>query len=708
MSLDYGSYNDLVDEKKQALFDNVRLCLGEPALKVIELAFDVSNKAHYTQKRKSGEPYITHPTEVANIICDWGLDEETIASALLHDVIEDTEATKSDIDRMFGANIAELVDGVTKLEKIHFESEEIAHAEYFQKVVLAMSKDIRVILIKLADRLHNMLTLNSMSPEKRKRIALETMEIYVPIANKIGLHKVHLQLAEESFKQLYPLRYAVLSKAVDDAQKKRLPVVKEILTKIDQALHSNEIKANFSYRQRTIYNLYRRMVRRGQGFNRIHDIFEIKVIVDSIRDCYLTLGVLHSLYQPLPDKFKDYIAIPKSNGYQSLHSTLMGPHGTPIQLHIRTSGMEDIAENGIISHWLKHRKDDQFLEANQRTANWLNNILDIQSNSFSAHDFLTSLKQDLSPGDIYVFTPKGKIILLPSGSTALDFAYYIHSDVGNKCAGAKINQKTSKLDTKLQNGDVVEIVTDPNVEPSDEWLEIVVSGKAISRIKHYLKEQKYDEDVENGINLLKYVLKILNSKKTITASQLNQLTKKHYLRLSENELAHDVGNGSRPALEVIKKFLNLDNNEVLSIYLSKCDFAVIQDTYCLPLPGDKTIARITRHGELILHKQSCKQTNNLGLDNFTSVHIINDVDRHFSVKISALLVNEPGTFSKFASKISELGINILELNQEYNANEVAVVTTTLSVKNAAQTEELMQVLRKTNFIQQVNLASERR
>ena len=420
MTLDYGVYQGLVDEKKQILFDKVEAKLGKKSLEMVKLAFEVSSRSHFKQTRKSGEPYITHPTEVATIICDWGLDEQTISSALLHDTIEDTETTKDEVEKLFGKSVAELVDGVTKLEKIHFESEEIAHAEYFQKVVLAMSKDIRVILIKLADRLHNMLTLGNMKEAKRKKIALETMEIYVPIANKIGLHKVHLQLADESFKYLYPYRYSVLSKAVEEAQKKRLPFIEKILEGISGALKSNELSAHFVYRQRTIYNLYRRMQRRHQSFDRIYDIFEIKVVVESIRDCYLALGILHNLYRPLPGKFKDYIAIPKSNGYQSLHSTLMSPQGIPIQLHIRTSAMEDIAENGIISHWIKN--DTQHISAKPGTASWINNILDIQSTSFSANEFLDNLKHDLSPGDIYTFTPKGKIILLPIGSTVLDFA----------------------------------------------------------------------------------------------------------------------------------------------------------------------------------------------------------------------------------------------------------------------------------------------
>ena len=704
MDLDYGVYNNLVEEKKQVLFHKAKASLNSKQFEVIKLAFDVASHAHFTQNRKSGEPYITHPLEVATIICDWELDEQTIAGALLHDVVEDTIVTKADLEQIFGQSIAELVDGVTKLEKIHFESEETAHAEYFQKVVLAMSKDIRVILIKIADRLHNILTLGSMRADKRKRIALETMEIYVPIANKIGLHKVHLQMADECFKYLHPYRHLVLTKAVATAQKNRLPIIEEILKNISSALKSNGISAQFVYRQRTIYNLYMRMLRRSQTFSHIYDMYEIKIVVGSIRDCYLTLGVLHSLYQPLPGKFKDYIAIPKSNGYQSLHSTLIGPQGTPIQLHVRTATMEEIAEYGIISHWLKHKSDEEFLSAYQRTTSWIDNILDIQSSSFSANEFLASLKQDLSPGDIYVFTPKGKIVLLPKGSTPLDFAYYIHSDIGNHCYQASINQKATKLNTKLQNGDIVEIITNKNIEPSDEWLDLVVSGKAISKIKQYLKEQRYDEDINNGLKLINSALVLMGSQNAIKEEDLAKLIQNYYPKLNIAELERQIGSGNISPLEVAKLLLNIPKNEAITINLSKCNLSVIQDPNCRGIPGDQILIRMTRHGDLIMHSGTCKQSRiGMGLDNLTLAHIINDTGQIFWVKLGALLINEPGTFSKFATFISEQRINILELNQEHHTDETAEVNATLGIINLEQIEGLLATLRAASFIKSINI-----
>ncbi len=704
MEFEYGDYQKLVEEKKQLLLKSVKRNFNSKEIDTIKRALDVASHSHFSQKRKSGEPYIIHPIEVATIIANWDLDMATIASALLHDVVEDTAVSREDIEQIFGQEIAELVDSVTKLEKINFETEELAHAEYFRKVVLAMAKDIRVILIKLADRLHNILTLSSMKPEKIHKIALETMEIYVPIANKIGLHRVHLELANESFKYLYPIRYKVLAKAVDVAQKNRKPIIESILHSIRGGLKSNGIEADFIYRQRTIYNLYRRMVRRNQGFDRIYDIYEVKIILNTIRDCYLTLGVLHSLFQPLPGKFKDYIAIPKSNGYQSLHSTLMGPQGIPLQIHIRTTAMEEVAENGIISHWLKHKDDDVFMSANQRTTNWINNILDIQASTFSANEFLASIKQDLSPVDMYVFTPKGKIIILPKGSTPIDFAYFIHSDIGNHCAYVKINSKLSKLTTKLQNGDIVEIMTNPESEPSPDWLEFAISGKAISRIKQYLKEQKYDDDVGNGERLINYALEALGSSSIINQTQLTKVANDYYPRLTADELEHCVGVGSISPLSVAKHILDVSENLPVDIKLSNClHLSVVQDLSCYPLPNEKILAKITRNGELIMHKLNCKQNKSIGLDNLTFVHILNDTERVFLTKIYVVLKNIPGTFTRFSGIIAEKNINIVELTQEVSTEEFATVTTTLGVININQIEDLCDTLCEVDFVEKVHL-----
>ncbi|MEN9946598.1 MAG: hypothetical protein RLZZ293_984, partial [Pseudomonadota bacterium] len=624
MEINHGEYQFLVDSLKRKLMQLVRQNLQSKQIEVIELAFQVANYAHYGQFRKSGEPYITHPIEVASLIASWGLDEQTIASALMHDVIEDTSVTKEELIRVFGNKIAELVDSVTKLDKLHFESEEAAHAEYFRKVVLAMAKDVRVILIKLADRLHNMLTLGSMRPDKQRRIANETMEIYVPIANKIGLHKVHLELAEESFKYIYPFRYRTLSIAANLAHQNRLPIIHNILSNINSALQSNGIKGEFKYRQRTIYNLYNRMLKRQQSFDRIYDIFEIKLIVETIGDCYLTLGVIHNIYQPVPGKFKDYIAIPKPNGYQSLHSTMIGPNGTPIQIHIRTQEMEEIAEQGVISHWLKQQNDHIPNKAKQQATTWLNNILDIQSSTFSATDFLENIKKELSPKNIYVFTPRGKIIHLPHGSTPLDFAYAIHTDIGNHCYKTKVNQRYSLINQQLQNGDIVEVITSLDSEPNEEWLNYATSGRALSKIKQYLKEQKYDENISNGIQLLNLALQMAGSELIANEHLLLPFIKHYYPQLSLIDFEQKIGSNEIPALKVASDLINQSSSQPLIIKLSNCNLPIIQDEACYPLPEEIILAKITRNGELELHRANCAKNRAIGLNKLINVIIHND------------------------------------------------------------------------------------
>lgn len=689
MELDYGSYNNLVEEKKQDLIKSAKSHLERDKIDVIKLAINVASHAHYGQTRKSGEPYITHPIEVATIISNWNLDENTIAGAILHDVVEDTEISKIDIARVFGQNIAELVDGVTKLEKLTFESEEIAHAEYFRKVVLAMAKDIRVILIKLADRLHNMLTLGAMRPDKRTRIALETMEIYVPIANRIGLHRVHLQLANECLRHLHPYRYHIISKAIDNAQAQIAPMLNDILNSIGNALKSNGINAQFNYRKRSMSNIYNRMKKLGIKFESIYNIFEIKIVTEKIGDCYLILGVLHNLYRPLPGKFKDYIAIPKSNGYQSLHSTLVGPNGRPLEVHIRTREMEDIAENGIITHWLKQKDENHFASAKERTHSWINNILDIQSSAFSANDFLDNIKQDLSPGDIYVFTPKGKIILLPKNSTPLDFAYYIHSNLGNHCAIAKINEKNVKLDTKLQNGDIVEIVSDENVEPNESWLGLVSSGKATSRIKQYLKEQKYDENLERGGKLIIDAVATFDKKIEVTDNLLEDIIRLHYPKLSLADLKHQVGIGSHSILKLVRKILNYDDSKTLQLKTAMALMPIIQDDLCLATPGDKIAAKITHHNEIIIHKQICKQVTRNTPDSWTAIELINDDNQVFAARVQVLLLNKPGTFNKLTELIARDNMNIIEISQEVYDNENAIVTVKIGTQNKQQIDNLI-------------------
>lgn len=700
MEINHGDYQSLVDSLRRKLLQTARINMHGKQIETIDLAFKVANNAHYGQFRKSGEPYITHPIEVATLIAEWGLDEQTIAGALMHDVIEDTPVSKEDLTRIFGPSIAELVDGVTKLDKLHFESEEMAHAEYFRKVVLAMAKDIRVILIKLADRQHNMSTLGSMRPDKQKRIAEETMEIYAPIANKIGLHNVNLELSELSFKYIYPYRYKTLKKAADELHQNRLPLLHEILNNIDGAIKSNGIKGNFIYRQRTIYNLYNRMKKRKQSFNQIYDIFEIKIIVETIGECYLTLGVIHNLYQPVPGKFKDYIALPKSNGYQSLHTTTMGPNGTPIQIHIRTALMDNIAEKGIISQWLKKQHDgDDYDTAKQQTSSWLNNILDIQSSTFSATDFLDNIKKDLTPNNIYTFTPRGKIIHLPQNSTPIDFAYSIHTDVGNRCSKVRVNQQSVALNHKLINGDVVEIITDPSSEPDNEWLNFAVSGKAISKIKQYLKEQRYDDDISNGLEFLNLGLKMVGQQHPISDQELTTFIHNNYKRLSLEDFKQKIGVNEIPVLKIVREISQIPREMPLLVKLSNCHLPLIQDEACCPLPGEKILAKITRKGELELHSERCNKNRAIGLDKLTSITILNDSSRQFLAKLIILIQNQPGTFNKLSAIIADRKINMEEIFQERHEDyALVVVRLTITSYSAQDVEELLNSIADNDFV----------
>lgn len=700
MNIDHGEYQALVNDLRRALLKTARQHLSGDKIKTIELAFEVANHAHYGQFRKSGEPYITHPIEVATFIAEWGLDEQTIAGALMHDVIEDTPVTKEELARIFNPSIAELVDSVTKLDKLNFESEEIAHAEYFRKVVLAMAKDVRVIIIKLADRMHNMLTLGSMRKEKQRRIALETMEIYVPIANRIGLHKVHLDLANESFKYLYPKRFEVLTKATNVAQAQREPITKEILYRIESSLNSNAIKAELVTRQRTIYNLYTKMMKSKESFNRIYDFFEIKIIVNTIGDCYLTLGVIHSLYQPIPGKFKDFIAVPKNNGYQSLHSTTMGPNGTPIQIHIRTKEMEEVAEQGVISHWLKQQSNHDYNAAKKQTSTWLNNILDIQSSTFTASDFLDNIKKDLSPQNIYVFTPKGKILHLPVGATPIDFAYAIHTDIGDHCQRAKINQKYVPLHRKLKNGDIVDILTSPEREPEVEWLNFVVSGKAISKIKSYFKEIRFDAEVNVGLDRLNQGLLIAGYDTMIDKEFLVGYVNKNYRSMTVDDFLQQVGSSEIPVLTAVHSFLGLEKDEAIRINMSLCsNTPIVQDDSCYPLPDEEILAHLNRNGELEIHRTKCPKLRSIGLDKLTKVSIINDTGNELLANVIITINNSPGTFSKLSGVIAERKINLEEIHQDRSTTQDRVVVRlTITTHSVNEINNLLQHLLEYDFV----------
>jgi GTP pyrophosphokinase len=473
-------------------------------------AYSFGLGAHSGQFRKSGEPYISHPVAVARILSKLHLDAPTLTAALLHDVVEDTDISKAEISERFGEPVAELVDGVSKLAKIQFQTQEEAQAENFRKMLLAMARDVRVILIKLADRLHNMQTLEVMLPAKQRSIARETLEIYAPIAHRLGLNNIYQELQELGFKYSYPMRYKVLVKATKAARGNRREVVGKILEAISQKLKEVHLEAEVTGREKHLYSIYNKMVEKHLSFSEVLDIYGFRVIVRDIPSCYIALGMLHSLYKPIPGKFKDYIAIPKNNDYQSLHSTLLGPFGIPIEIQIRTAEMHRIAENGVASHWLYKNLDGNFDELHLKTSQWLQNLMETLSSSTDSSEFLEHLKIDLFPSDVFVFTPQGKILTLPRGSTAVDFAYAVHSDVGNCCVAAKINGENAPLRTKLKSGDRIEIVTAPYAKPNPSWLGYVATGRARSHIRHFLKTIQYEESIKLGERMLNQALTSFN------------------------------------------------------------------------------------------------------------------------------------------------------------------------------------------------------
>src|SRR5512139_3849477 len=521
--------------------------LPSPDIALVERAFEFSDSAHRGQFRKSGEPYITHPLAVASILSQWRLDAQGLAAALLHDVMEDTAITKAEIETSFGKPVADMVDGVSKLDQIEFTTREDAQAESFRKMLLAMAQDVRVILIKLADRLHNMRTLDAMARAHRRRIARETLDIYAPIANRLGLNALFLELQDLAFKHLNPMRYRILASAVKAARGNRREVMNRILDVIREGYAKAGITAVVTGREKTIYSVYKKMREKRYTFSQVFDIYGVRVLVPDKTACYAALGVLHALYKPIPGKFKDYIAIPKANGYQSLHTTLFGPFGTPLEAQIRTHDMHRIAEAGVAAHWLYKTAagNVDLAEAQAQTHRWLQSLLEIQSESRDSKEFLENIKGDLFPDEIYVFTPKGKIMALPRGATAVDFAYGVHTDIGHHCVAARINYELLPLRTELKNGDHVEILTSPTARPNPSWLSFVATGKARSRIRHFLKGLQQKESAALGERLLAQALATLKVDPESISWDRWEALAKEYGAKSQLDVLADIGLGRR-------------------------------------------------------------------------------------------------------------------------------------------------------------------
>ena len=687
-----------------ALFKECAGYLKPDDISQLQAAYQFSESAHHGQFRNSGEPYISHPLAVASILAKWHLDSQALTAALLHDVMEDTAVTKNDLLRKFGKPVAELVDGVSKLDKVEFESREDAQAENFRKMLLAMARDVRVILIKLADRLHNMRTLEAVPGHKRRRIARETLEIYAPIANRLGLNSIYQELDDLSFKYLYPDRCRVLTKAVTAARGNRREVVGKVLASIEKRLHDNGIAAQVQGRQKHLYSIYSKMREKHLSFAQVHDVFGFRIVVKDVHACYITLGVLHGLYKPIPGKFKDYIAIPKANGYQSLHTHLFGPFGSPIEMQIRTQEMHKIAEAGVASHWLYKSSDQSITEMQKKTHQWLQSLLEMHSEPGDPVEFLEHLKVDLFPDAVYVFTPKGKIMALPRGATAVDFAYAVHTDVGNRCVAVKINQELMPLRQALKNGDRVEIITASHAKPNPLWLNFVATAKARAHIRHFLKTMHFDESVQLGERLLNQALSAFKS-------SLNVISEQQWLKLSRDnnalsraDILSDIGLGKRHGVVVARQLLSIRENvagenpamgqvvihdaEGMALQFSKC---------CHPIPGDRIVGLISKGQGMAIHTHDCPvlAKSHAEPERVLDVEWDNESSKLHDVNVRIVVANQRGVLAQVAASIADAESNIQNVAVEpQDGGKYASMQFTLQVVNRMHLARIMRELRR--------------
>ena len=675
-------------------------------------AYRFSGAAHAGQTRQSGEPYISHPLAVAEILAGWRLDSQALMAALLHDVMEDTSVTKAEISDTFGKPVADLVDGVSKLDKIEFQSAEDAQAENFRKMLLAMARDVRVILIKLADRLHNMRTLAAVAPAKRRRVAGETMEIYAPIANRLGLNELFHELQELAFSHTHPVRYRVLAKATRATRGNRREVVGKIEEAIKAKLAEASITAAVTGREKHLYSIYRKMIEKHLSFSEVHDIYGFRVVVKDNSNCYLALGVLHRLYKPVPGKFKDYIAIPKANGYQSLHTALIGPYGVPVEIQLRTEEMHRLAEAGVASHWMYKSDAESLSELQKKTHQWLQSLLEIQSQSGDAQEFLEHLKVDLFPDEVYVFTPKGRILSLPRSATAVDFAYAVHTDIGNKCVAAKVNGELVPLRTELRNGERIEIITTGYAKPNPAWLQYVRTGKARSNIRHFLKTMQYDESAALGERLLEQALKAAGHTPAEIDEESWQRTVRDSGAHSRQEVLVDLGLGRRLPAVVARRLLRKTEREEaksglprsagVSVVIRGTEGMAVQFANCCrPIPGDAIVGSMKKGQGLVVHIAECRQatrSRRAEPDQWIDVEWDRQPSRLFQSALRAMVTNQRGVLAKVASEIAGAGANIDTISME---EDRTVFTTMLFVLEVANRQHLARVMRALRRLSEV-------
>ncbi|MCH8502860.1 MAG: bifunctional GTP diphosphokinase/guanosine-3',5'-bis pyrophosphate 3'-pyrophosphohydrolase [Ectothiorhodospiraceae bacterium] len=680
-------------------------------VKIIYDAYLFGAAAHEGQRRLSGEPYITHPLAVAKILGEMRMDYQSIVSAILHDVIEDTPSSKEQIAKDFGEEVAELVDGVSKLTQIHFESKAEAQAANFRKMVLAMARDIRVILVKLADRLHNMRTIWVMPPHKRRRIARETLEIYAPIANRLGINHIRIELEDLAFAALYPMRFRVIKHQVRKASKNQRELVGKVKNALEERLREAGLPAEVHGREKHLFSVYNKMLNPGgepKAFHAMFDVHGFRIVTDSVDGCYRALGIMHSLYKPVPGHFKDYIAIPKSNGYQSLHTTLWGPQGVQIEVQIRTAEMNRVAEMGVAAHWMYKSGEEAQNTAQTRAREWVKDLLEMQKNAGNPLEFIENVKIDLFPDEVYVFTPRGEIMEMPRGATLVDFAYAVHSDIGDTCLAARVDKRLMPLRTSLQTGQTVDIITAPGARPNPAWLDFVVTAKARSAIRHALKNLRHEEAASLGRRLLNQALQSMDSGLDVLSDDQLARGLKGIGAESMDELLESIGLGKRMPWLAARHLAGLaeDSSQTAStdsqaLLIKGTEGAVVTFARCCnPIPGDPIIGFASSGRGVVVHLQDCKnlQEYRKHPEKWLDVQWEKEVEREFSVPIKVDVVNQRGVLAEVAANISDTDGNILNVSVDEREGMIVTISFSIAVRNRVHLARIMRRLRVLNAV----------
>ncbi len=690
------------DHGFRRLIETLHSYLPPEQIEPVMQAYQFGASVHEGQKRLSGEPYISHPIAVAQILADMHMDAQAITAAILHDVIEDTGTPVAQLKDQFGAEVATLVDGVSKLDQMHFHSRAEAQAQSFRKMMLAMIEDIRVILVKLADRLHNMRTMDAMPRDKQRRIARETLEIYAPIANRLGINHLKVDLEDLGFRHLYPFRYRVLEKALRRSKGSQRQMVRKISERIRKAMKSEGIEGEVIGREKHLYSVYKKMSEKKRQLSDVVDVYGFRIVVEDVSTCYQMLGIVHGLYKPIPGRFKDYVAIPRVNGYQSLHTTLFGPKGQPLEVQIRTVEMNKVAESGVAAHWQYKAEDKRSVAPQRRAREWLANLVEIQE-SGSSEEFLESVKVDLFPDKIYVFTPKGDIMPLPKGATTVDFAYAVHTDVGNRCVAAKVDRDLVPLRTQLQNSQTVEIVTARGATPNPNWLSFVTTAKARSAIRHHMKKLRSSESIDLGKRLLDRSLKDLGSSlRKIGKLRLREVLNE--LGLAEPaDLFEQIGLGERLAPLTARLLLGDSGTAATgpalgaSLVIAGTEGVVVSYAKCcLPIPGDDVMGYLSSGRGIVIHRNVCGNLSSFRKqpEKWINVSWEKDIDREFSSLIQVDTLNKTGVLANVAATIADSQSNIEQVSVLDRHDDCSVLTFMLQVKDRNHLATIMRNVRK--------------